>query len=128
GQDLFYLEDQDAGHEETAWAKRVEYPFRLFKGNNNWRLLDFKLEVNILGATEAEREIYINPVASFDNGIKFSLYQLAEYQIREESRAKINAQGRLELNGEEEVVVSVTYQGIEKTIKVSKDLSFLRCI
>jgi hypothetical protein len=53
---------------------------------------------------------------------------LAEYQIREESRAKINAQGRLELNGEEEVVVSVTYQGIEKTIKVSKDLSFLRCI
>ena len=128
GQDLFYFEDQDAGHEETAWAKRVEYPFRLFKGNNNWRLLDFKLEVNILGATEAEREIYINPVASFDNGIKFSLYQLAEYQIREESRAKINAQGRLELNGEEEVVVSVTYQGIEKTIKVSKDLSFLRCI
>lgn len=127
GSDLIYYEVKDSIHNELDWASRAEYPFILFTGTKEQKLKDFKIEIEVFHNNEGKACFAANPVGEFDNGIKYSLFNLPKYGIT--GNAKIDTKGIFDLNGESNVTITVEYLGQKKEIITSeKELENMRIV
>lgn len=119
GEDIVYYEVRGAEHNEIAWSKRIECPFIFFKGKPAEKIKKLKLNVQKVRHYAAGPYRYIiNPVATFDNGMWYSLYNSAKYSIEAGSRATIDETGVLDFNGSDFAVVRIQYQHLDESIVV----------
>jgi len=116
GKNLAYYEVKGAEHNEVAWSERIEYPFILFKGKPRKKMVKLKINVEKVRQFAAgEYRVVVNPVATFDNGIRYSVYKTAEYSIGQKSKATIDETGNLHFNGARYACVQVKYGNIEES-------------
>jgi predicted alpha/beta superfamily hydrolase len=118
GHDLFYYEDKGARHHETAWTKRVMYPFILFQGKPPQTIVDFYVDVEVVKTGAGIIATKLNPVIEMDNGIKYSLYKFAKYEVLTKEHGRIDAHGYFEFLSEKNLVILVKYRHLEKQIEV----------
>lgn len=79
GTNLWLYECPNAIHSEKDWSMRVENAFILFKGIKPGRLTNVTLaDVRVLQPYGGTNRI-ANPIAWFDNGLRFSLMNTAQY-------------------------------------------------
>lgn len=117
--DLLYYEVKGAPHNEIAWSERIECPFLFFKGKPASRLEKVKLDVvSVRQFAVGPTRLVVNPVAYFDNGLRYSLYTKAEYSIGEKSKATIDKTGVLQFNGARYAYVIVKYKDFEESIVI----------
>lgn len=119
GEDLVYYEVRGAEHNEIAWSKRIECPFIFFKGPPAQKIKKLKLNVQkVRHYAVGPYRYIINPVATFDNGMWYSLYDTAKYSIEEGGKATIDETGVLDFNGADFAVVRIQYQNLDESIVV----------
>lgn len=119
GKDLIYYEVRGAEHNEIAWSKRIECPFIFFKGKPSHKIKKLKLNVQkVRHYAVGPYRYIINPVATFDNGMWYSLYDTAKYSIEAGSKATIDETGVLDFNGADFAVVRIQYQNLDESIVV----------
>ena len=119
GEDLVYYEVRGAEHNEIAWSKRIECPFIFFKGKPAHKIKKLKLNVQkVRHYAVGPYRYIINPVATFDNGMWYSLYDTAKYSIEEGGKATIDETGVLNFNGADFAVVRIQYQNLDESIVV----------
>jgi hypothetical protein len=84
GKDCFYLEVKDGGHIAADWIKRIDYPLIAFAGINK-DLSPEKMELvfECIPSLSVAGKIYrrINAVVTLNNGIKYSLSNMASYTL-----------------------------------------------
>lgn len=119
GDSLAFYEVKESIHNEMDWAKRVEFPFVMFAGRADKKVIDFTIFPEVFHNLEGKAVAAINPVADFTNGIRYSLYNQAKYSVT--GKAQIDDKGILQMNGEKVVTVKVEYEGIVKEIAVTAD-------
>ena len=119
GEDLVYYEVRGAEHNEIAWSKRIECPFIFFQGKPAKKVKKLKLNVQkVRHYAVGPFRYIINPVATFDNGIWYSLYDTAKYSIEAGSKATIDETGVLDFNGSSFAAIKVEYKHISETLVI----------
>ncbi len=119
GEELVYYEVRGAEHNEIAWSKRIECPFIFFKGKPAQKIKKLKLNVQrVRHYAVGPYRYIINPVATFNNGMWYSLYETAKYSIEEGGKATIDKTGVLDFNGADFAVVRIQYQDLDESIVV----------
>ncbi len=118
GHDVFYYEDNGARHHETAWEKRVAYPFILFKGKPPQYIVDFYIEVEVVKTGAGVIAAKLNPVVEMDNGIKYSLYKFAKYDVLTKEHGKIDDHGYFEFTSDHNLIIVVKYHHRERQVVV----------
>jgi enterochelin esterase-like enzyme len=117
-EDLFYLEHPRAeDHRESTVALRVQNPLLIFQGDIRAPLKDILVDWS-LPNSEKNRETYhsyLNVQAVLENGLWFTLLDLAEYIP--ESNVQVDANGRVLTTDHKSPVVEVRYQGISQRAK-----------
>jgi predicted alpha/beta superfamily hydrolase len=117
GENLFYLEDADAPHFETAWAGRVAYPLILFKGRSEGEVESLKVDVEAIIDFFENTYFRVNPIVTMSNGLKRSLLHTASYEVLS-GDVRINAQGEMTLPSQNPSKVKVSYGGFSEVIEI----------
>ncbi len=120
GKELVYYEVPGVpDHRESYLAQRIALPFVYMYGDCNPELDDFQV---FLEQVEHPVEIttpILNPVVSFNNGLKYSLYTLPEYSVND-SEVSISDTGIFSSNELINIKAIVLYSGIKKEIEINK--------
>lgn len=145
GKDIMYYEDKGARHDGEAWTKRFVYPLIMFKGKmKDIKMIDFVPQLEVIETPylkDRERFVIINPVAEFDNGMKYTLCDGIKFSsignakfvdnieyimkkdepyYKEDILMKVNIKGNLELKGDKETEVIVSYGGMDKKMIIKE--------
>jgi predicted alpha/beta superfamily hydrolase len=120
GEDVVYYEVNGADHNEAAWAARLDYPFIFFKGQTAEEVLDLSVDFEIVRDVDFGDEplFIVNPVAVFDNGMRYSLYREAEYFI-DSPAITIDDAGRVYPEEQEDLRVTAIYGELPVTAEIS---------
>ncbi|BDU51707.1 alpha/beta hydrolase [Haliovirga abyssi] len=108
GKDIIYYESKDSNHDEIEWSKIIEYPFVLFFGEKQNKIKQMKTQFEFLEG--GSHWCLINPMVDIDNGLKYSLYNLAKYEIvGDGGGAKIDSKGNFSFGNKDRVKIRITY-------------------
>jgi predicted alpha/beta superfamily hydrolase len=112
GDDLLYYEVPGATtHAEEVVARRVAYPFLYFRGKPPKEAPSVELVAGRPPTKTAPGAVFVNAVADFPNGIRYSLLGLATYEVASSGRATVSPHGVLSLNGDASAEVAVSHGG-----------------
>lgn len=119
GQDLFFLMDPTGTHDEISWSKRVHNPLIMFAGKTPGQAV--KLEVSdYMSISWMEEPIpRLNPVATMDNGMEYSVSSQASYKVLNPEAGQVDPSGMVTFLKKEDLTVEVTYQGITQLYEIS---------
>ncbi|WP_307904028.1 alpha/beta hydrolase [Haliovirga abyssi] len=120
GKDILYFEAKDKDHTPEAWSERVEYPYIFFFGKDKKDIADIDVEYYVVKAYGSY--IQINPIIKWNNGLKYSLYNLADYKIIGDTKAEITNDGKLYFYGENKVEIEINYKGVKKKLKLNYEM------
>jgi predicted alpha/beta superfamily hydrolase len=116
GESLWYYEDKDASHHESAWSERVVFPLLLFKGLGMDSTLSLASEIVYTYHEYNPQQSIIprmNAILRTDRGIKYSLIHKASY-----SGVEIDEFGTLLSWPESELSLLVEYMDQSSMITV----------
>ena len=115
GKEVFYFEVVGGRHDTPNWLLRIEIPFRLFMEGSNLDLKSFEV-LSYCIEEDGNKQGRINPVITLENGVKYSVMPLAEYEITSGS-GDILSDGRYALNSST-MTVEVSYEGFTSTVEL----------
>ncbi|MFP4497026.1 MAG: alpha/beta hydrolase [Vulcanimicrobiota bacterium] len=119
GEELIYYEVKGGKHNEVDWSERVECPFIFYKGKKAKKADWMKIDVeHVKQFSIGPLRTVINPIAHFDNGMWYSLFNSATYGLGEKNEAEIDETGILEFNNSRFAHVIVKYQELEETLVI----------
>ncbi|NNF33289.1 MAG: hypothetical protein HKN68_04230 [Saprospiraceae bacterium] len=122
GQTIYYYEVIGADHEMTDWTFRIEVPFRLFMEGTT-TATEVKMDVSSycveIWDEPGVKYGRINPLLTFNNGVKYSATSEATYTITQGTGQVIN-DGSYFINQGTSLTVDVKYQDFETTIELNK--------
>ncbi len=118
GENFAYYEVFRGNHNETDWAARVDLPLIFFKGKPANRMEKIEVKAQRLQYPYDNIKWVINPVAYFDNGLRYSLFREAEYSVVGESAVTVSKSGEVNLNGESSAVIKVLYRGFATNVNI----------
>lgn len=122
GRDLAYYEVPKAtDHRESIVAERVEYPFIFFKGTTPARFQRVEIHTGRSPSRTSPGSAFVNPVADFSNGLRYSLFTSATYTIADARRATVSSAGVVAFNGDASTDVLVTYGDVVLRATVAVD-------
>lgn len=98
-------------HREAYIAQRIAYPFIFFAGKKADAVTNVEVSAEKLPAGLSPSTVIINAVATFNNGIKYSLYDKASYSINSSKKIGIDKAGITNANEiPAGTIVGVTYK------------------
>ncbi|MEQ9425036.1 MAG: alpha/beta hydrolase-fold protein [Cyclobacteriaceae bacterium] len=109
---IFYYEILDGTHSTFSWDKRIDIPFRLFmNGGPNSEISKFQIINECIPSQSTAGRIFqrLNPLVTYENGIKLSMTTEAEYAVIE-GLGEVTPDGRYLVEGEGPMKVMVSYQ------------------
>ncbi|AIQ68670.1 alpha/beta hydrolase [Paenibacillus graminis] len=121
GQDLFFQMDPIGEHNEISWSRRVHNPLIMFAGKAPGQAV--KLEVSDYLSISGMGESYLrlNPVATMDNGMDYSVSSEASYKVLNTEAGQVEPSGKVTFLKQEDLRVEVTYQGLTQLYDIKKD-------
>ncbi|MCE1248601.1 MAG: hypothetical protein LWY06_18335 [Firmicutes bacterium] len=119
GEDLVYYEVYGMDHNEAAWGERLSFPFIFFRGQQAEEIIDFNAYLQVVRDEDYgdDAEIYINSVAYFDNGIKYSIYRQADY-TSDSDTVTVDEAGRVFLTEREDFNVTAQFGDYSETLEI----------
>lgn len=122
GDNLVYYEVPKAiDHRESVVAERIAYPFIYFFGKKSEKIKGLNIAVEVIRSPAGTKKYIVNPIVEFSNGLRYSLYNTADYKIIGSSLAAIDSKGVIEFNGERRVRVQVSYKGLKQEFAIDFD-------
>lgn len=121
GQDLFFQMDILGNHDENSWSRRVHSPLLMFAGKAPEQAVDLVVDDSLMIFGSDSSYIRLNPVASMNNGMDYSVSDLAEYKVLNPKVGQVDTAGIVIFLKPEPLDVEVTYQGITVEYKVDYD-------
>ncbi|MNC36873.1 hypothetical protein D3C75_854160 [compost metagenome] len=112
GEDLFYLMDKEGEHDEISWAKRVHNPLLMFGGDVPKQAVSMEVNDYMTTSLVGDSQIKINPVVTMDNGMSYSVSQLATYKVLNPESGQVDSKGNVTFLKTKQVDVEVSYMGI----------------
>ncbi|MNI63480.1 hypothetical protein D3C73_1188540 [compost metagenome] len=121
GQDLFFQMDPIGEHNEISWSRRVHNPLIMFAGKAPGQAV--KLEVSDYLSISGMGESYLrlNPVATMDNGMDYSVSSEASYKVLNPEVGQVDPSGKVTFLKQEDLRVEVTYQGLTQLYDIDND-------
>ncbi|MNS39887.1 Endo-1,4-beta-xylanase Z precursor [compost metagenome] len=121
GQDLFFQMDPIGEHDEISWSRRVHSPLIMFAGKSPSQAV--KLEVSDYLSISGMGESYLrlNPVATMDNGMDYSVSSEASYKVLNPEVGQVDPSGKVTFLKQEDLRVEVTYQGLTQLYDIDND-------
>ncbi|MNK71186.1 Endo-1,4-beta-xylanase Z precursor [compost metagenome] len=121
GQDLFFQMDPIGEHDEISWSRRVHSPLIMFAGKSPAQAV--KLEVSDYLSISGMGESYLrlNPVATMDNGMDYSVSSEASYKVLNPEVGQVDPSGKVTFLKQEDLRVEVTYQGLTQLYDIDND-------
>ncbi|KWX69605.1 Putative esterase [Paenibacillus jilunlii] len=121
GQDLFFQMDPIGEHNEISWSRRVHSPLIMFAGKAPGQAV--KLEVSDYLSISGMGESYLrlNPVATMDNGMDYSVSSEASYKVLNPEVGQVDPSGKVTFLKQEDLRVEVTYQGLTQLYDIDND-------
>jgi len=121
-QNIFYYEVPGADHESPFWQARIDVPLRLFlEGIAQAALVDMELSTTCSDDLDApgSEQSRLNPIVTYDNGVKFSVMTEAEFTVVAGS-GSVNPDGTYVVDSGSSMTVECSYMGISKQVVVDK--------
>lgn len=119
GEQIVFYEEKGAAHGELDWAGRVEYPFIMFKGKPAKEIMTMKIETyTVKNEGTGKITCYVNPVGIYDNGMKYSLYRTAKYEVVNSDDGKINEDGEITFIGKKDLEIIIKNGDLERRMAV----------
>lgn len=119
GNQIFYYEVFGGSHSGVDWALRVHIPLKLFlnEGVPSGSSTTYNIFVECIPSAVTQGLVFqrLNPVVTFENGIKYSLTTEARYEIVS-GNGQVTTDGRFEVSANGSMTVRVSYGGWSEEI------------
>ncbi len=120
GRNVYYYEVPGANHSSAFWQARIDIPLRLFlEGSSQAEIIGMELQTYCASDLDnpGSREPRINPIISYDNGIKFSVMTEAAFSVTS-GDGTVQSDGTYAINSGSRMTVSCSYGGFTESIEV----------
>ncbi|MBA9086298.1 putative alpha/beta superfamily hydrolase [Fontibacillus solani] len=114
GEDLFFLMDKEGEHDELSWSKRVHNPLLMFGGDDPKQAVSLEVNDYMTSSLVGDGLTRINPVVTMDNGMSYTVSQLATYKVMNPENGQVDSKGNVTFLKTERIDVEVSYMGITK--------------
>lgn len=114
GEDLFFLMDKEGEHDEMSWSKRVHNPLLMFGGDAPKKAVGMEVNDYVTTSLVGDIQVKINPIVTMDNGMSFTVSQLAAYKVLNPESGQVDSRGNVTFLKTERIDVEVSYMGITK--------------
>ncbi|MNO66790.1 hypothetical protein D3C76_575870 [compost metagenome] len=104
--------DKEGEHDELSWAKRVHNPLLMFGGDVPKQAASMEVNDYMSSSLVGDSQIKINPVVTMDNGMSYSVSQLATYKVLNPESGQVDSKGNVTFLKTKQVDVEVSYMGI----------------
>jgi len=118
GKNIFYYEVFGGSHSGGDWGRRIHIPFLLFlNGGSNSGVVNYELFNECIPSVVTPGLYFqrLNPVVTFEDGIKYSLTTEAGYEIIE-GDGEVTTDGRYEVANGSSMKVKVSYSNWSQEI------------
>ncbi len=120
GDNIFYYEVFGAAHTPSDWTQRIRVPFLLFmNGGRTSGAAAYQLAIECIPSQSNPGLHFqrINPTATFDDGITYSLTTEAKYE-KLRGQGEITSDGRFIVKSEEGMLVKVSYSNWSEEVRL----------
>lgn len=121
GKNIFYYEVEGAAHDVSFVSMRAENALLLFTGKDqNPTIIDVDIKTEVIQSAVNPSRYFLrlNPVATYNNGLKSSLLFKAKFKLINESAGEIRDDGSFRFTKTDNLEIIVSYEGTEKKITV----------
>lgn len=111
GDEIGYLLEPDAAHQEADWGERVHHPLLFMFGCKPWKLLSVQLQGDNHAALDGAAT-QINAIGRYDNGLELSLLD-ADYTVSDPDVLEVERNGTIKPKKIGSAWVTITVEGFK---------------